>query len=140
MYTRAYHMEFTLTHRMEDDARDAVDGFSVMLKIRGYHLRRGTEADKSADEATSIFGSTPRATKKSTSRPTSSSLTAFKFISIFGGGGGGGEELEDDGGGGGGEEELLLLGGGGEEGEAEEDDGEPPASLPLARMSCISLS
>ena len=38
---------------MDDDANDAFDGFSAMFNIRGYHLRRGKEADKSADEGAS---------------------------------------------------------------------------------------
>ena len=39
--------------RMDDEARDAFDGFSAMFNIRGYGLRRGKEADKSAEEGIS---------------------------------------------------------------------------------------
>ena len=35
---------------MDSEARDAFDGFSAMFNIRGHSLRRGKEADKSAEE------------------------------------------------------------------------------------------
>ena len=38
---------------MAGAARDALDGLSAMFNIRGAALRRGMEADKSADEGIS---------------------------------------------------------------------------------------
>ena len=38
---------------MDDQARDAFDGFSAMYNIRGASLRKGANADKSAEEGIS---------------------------------------------------------------------------------------
>ena len=47
------HSHLYTQPRMDDEARDAFDGFSAMFNIRGYSLRRGKEADKSAEEGIS---------------------------------------------------------------------------------------
>ena len=49
MWARIHSHPYT-PPRMDDDARDAFDGFSAMFNIRGHALRRGKEADKSAEE------------------------------------------------------------------------------------------